>query len=480
MAVLNHLEPQRVFRFFEELCAIPHGSGNTKAVSDWLVDFAKARGLRYVQDQLNNVVIFRDATPGYESAEPVILQGHMDMVCEKEPGCTKDMAREGLDLVVDGDLIYAEGTTLGADDGIAVAMGLALLDSQDIPHPPLEVVLTVDEEVGMKGATGIDLSGLKSRLLLNLDSETEGEITAGCAGAARVDIAVPVKRDAFPGETVEITVSGLLGGHSGAAIDRGRANAMVLLGRILYAFLQENDGRLVTLSGGGKDNAIPVSAGAVLTVADAEKTTVICQKMEKIFRREYAVADSDIAVTVAPCRSDVLPMDADSTHRVLALLQCAPNGVLERSREVEGLVQTSLNLGILATEADSVVATFCVRSNMNTQKEMLLQKLELLCDLLGGKISVSGSYPAWEFREDSPLRSLIVEVFTEQYGHAPKIEVLHGGVECGMLADKLPGLDAVSMGPEVNQIHTPRERMYISSVQRTWRFLLGALEALKD
>lgn len=304
----------------------------------------------------------------------------------------------------------------------------------------------MDEEVGMKGAAGIDLSGLKSRLLLNLDSETEGEITAGCAGAARVDIAVPVKRDTFPGETVEITVSGLLGGHSGAAIDRGRANAMVLLGRILYAFLQENDGRLVTLSGGGKDNAIPVSASAVLTVADAEKTTVICQKMEKIFRREYAVADSDIAVTVAPCRSDVLPMDADSTHRVLALLQCAPNGVLERSREVEGLVQTSLNLGILATEADSVVATFCVRSNMNTQKEMLLQKLELLCDLLGGKISVSGSYPAWEFREDSPLRALIVEVFTEQYGHAPKIEVLHGGVECGMLADKLPGLDAVAMG----------------------------------
>ena len=254
---------------------------------------------------------------------------------------------------------------------------------------------------------------------------------------------------------------------------------MVLLGRILYAFLQENDGRLVTLSGGGKDNAIPVSASAVLTVADAEKTTVICQKMEKIFRREYAVADSDIAVAVAPCRSDVLPMDADSTHRVLALLQCAPNGVLERSREVEGLVQTSLNLGILATEADSVVATFCVRSNMNTQKEMLLQKLELLCDLLGGKMSVSGSYPAWEFREDSPLRALIVEVFTEQYGHAPKIEVLHGGVECGMLADKLPGLDAVAMGPEVSQIHTPRERMYISSVQRTWNLVTETLRRLR-
>ena len=478
MAVLEGLEPRGVLHWFEELCRIPHGSGNTQALSDYLVQFGRDRGLAVQQDELGNVILCKPGTPGYENAPAVMLQGHMDMVCEMAPGCTKDMAREGLDLVVDGDLIYAEGTTLGADDGIAVAMGLALLDSKDIPHPPLEVVLTVDEEVGMKGAAGIDLSGLKSRLLLNLDSETEGEITAGCAGAARVDIAVPVKRDTFPGETVEITVSGLLGGHSGAAIDRGRANAMVLLGRILYAFLQENSGRLVTLSGGGKDNAIPVAASAVLTVADAEKTTVICQKMEKIFRREFAVADSDITVTVAPCQSDVLPMDADSTHRVLALLQCAPNGVLERSREVEGLVQTSLNLGILATEADSVVATFCVRSNMNTQKEMLLQKLELLCDLLGGKMSVSGSYPAWEFREDSPLRSLIVEVFTEQYGHAPKIEVLHGGVECGMLADKLPGLDAVSMGPEVNQIHTPRERMYISSVQRTWNLVLETLRRL--
>ena len=479
MAVLEGLEPRGVLHWFEELCRIPHGSGNTQALSDYLVQFGRERGLAVQQDALGNVILCKPGTPGYENAPAVMLQGHMDMVCEMAPGCTKDMAREGLDLVVDGDVIYAEGTTLGADDGIAVAMGLALLDSHDIPHPPLEVVLTVDEEVGMKGATGIDLSGLKSRLLLNLDSETEGEITAGCAGAARVDIAVPVKRDTFPGETVEITVSGLLGGHSGAAIDRGRANAMVLLGRILYAFLQENDGRLVTLSGGGKDNAIPVSASAVLTVADAEKTTVICQKMEKIFRREFAVADSDITVAVAPCRSDVLPMDADSTHRVLALLQCAPNGVLERSREVEGLVQTSLNLGILATEADSVVATFCVRSNMNTQKEMLLQKLELLCDLLGGKMSVSGSYPAWEFREDSPLRALIVEVFTEQYGHAPKIEVLHGGVECGMLADKLPGLDAVAMGPEVSQIHTPRERMYISSVQRTWNLIVETLRRLR-
>ena len=478
MAVLEGLEPRGVLHWFEELCHIPHGSGNTQALSDYLVQFGRDRGLAVQQDELGNVILCKPGTPGYENAPAVMLQGHMDMVCEMAPDCTKDMAREGLDLVVDGDLIYAEGTTLGADDGIAVAMGLALLDSKDIPHPPLEVVLTVDEEVGMKGAAGIDLSGLKSRLLLNLDSETEGEITAGCAGAARVDIAVPVKRDTFPGETVEITVSGLLGGHSGAAIDRGRANAMVLLGRILYAFLQENDGRLVTLSGGGKDNAIPVSASAVLTVADAEKTTVICQKMEKIFRREYAVADSDIAVTVAPCRSDVLPMDADSTHRVLALLQCAPNGVLERSREVEGLVQTSLNLGILTTGDDAVHASFSVRSSVATQKQMLIQRLGSLMERLGGSVSTHGEYPGWEYMPQSPLRDLMVQVFTDQYGYAPKVEAIHAGLECGLFSAKLPGLDCVSFGPDLREIHTFRESMSVASVQRVYTMVVETLKRM--
>ena len=479
MAVLEGLEPRSVFYWFEELCRIPHGSGNTRALSDYLAQFGRCRGLATRQDALGNVILLKPGTPGYENAPAVMLQGHMDMVCEKEPDCPVDMAAEGLNLAVEGDTVYARGTTLGADDGIAVAMILALLDSSDLPHPPLEAVLTVDEETGMLGASAIDLSGLRSRLLINLDSEVEGVFTAGCAGGAMAEISVPVTRQAFAGETVQITVSGLAGGHSGIEIDRGRANAVVLLGRVLRAVFRAADGRVVYARGGGMDNAIPVSADAAVTVEDAEKVMAACREMEEIFRREYAASDAGVTVTARLCQEQAPAMDAASGRRVLALLQCAPNGVQERSREVEGLVQTSLNLGILSTDGEMIRACFCVRSNVNSQKDMLLQRLEALCGLLGGDFSVSGSYPAWEYRADSPLRELMAEIFAGQYGHAPVVKVIHAGVECGLLADQLPGLDCISIGPELTEIHTPRERMHIASVARTWALLTETLRRLR-
>ena len=478
MAVLGGLEPQRVFHWFEEICRIPHGSGHTKALSDYLVSFAEKRGLAVRQDALGNVIMKKPATPGYESAPAVLLQGHMDMVCEKEPGCEKDMDTQGLDLAVDGDTVYAVGTTLGADDGIAVAMILALLESEELPHPALEAVLTVDEETGMTGASGIDVSDLRSRLLINLDSEVEGIFTAGCAGGAMSRISLPVKREAFAGELCEITVSGLTGGHSGIEIDQGRANADVLLGRVLYAVSRAAAMRMVSVAGGNMDNAIPTTATAVLMVESREEAAAACRAMEAVFRREYAVADGNVTVEISPLQAGPLPMDADSTRRVLTLLQCAPNGVQEMSREVEGMVQTSLNLGILTTTEGGVQASFCVRGNINSQKEMLLHRLELLGEALGGTYSVSGVYPAWEYRADSPLRSLMSEIFAEQYGHAPTVEVIHAGVECGLLADKLPGLDCVSIGPDLTQIHTPRERMHIASVRRTWALVTETLRRI--
>lgn len=479
MAVLGGLEPQRVFYWFEEICRIPHGSGNTKALSDYLTAFARGRGLAVRQDALGNVIIKKPAAAGYETAPSVLLQGHMDMVCEKEPGCEKNMDTQGLDLAVDGDTVYAMGTTLGGDDGIAVAMILALLESEELPHPPLEAVLTVDEETGMTGAAGIDLSDLSSRLLINLDSEVEGVFTAGCAGGAMACISVPVNREAFAGELCRIHISGLVGGHSGIEINRGRANADVLLGRVLYAVSHATAMRIVSATGGNKDNAIPVSAAAVLAVESREKAMAACEEMESVFRREYAVADGNIAVTLQPCGAGEQPMDADSTRRVLTLLQCAPNGVQEMSRQVEGLVQTSLNLGILTTETKAVQASFCVRSNIDSQKDMLLHRLELLGQMLGGTYSVSGVYPAWEYRADSPLRRLMSEIFREQYGHAPTVEVIHAGVECGLLAEQLPGLDCVSLGPELTQIHTPRERMHIASVRRTWELVTQTLRRIQ-
>lgn len=479
MSVLDHLEPNSVFRFFEELCAIPHGSRNTKAASDWCVEFAKARGLEYHQDAANNVIIIQEAAPGYEHAAPIILQGHLDMVCEQEPGCGKDMVREGLDLAVDGDLIYAKGTTLGGDDGIAVAMALAVLDDPTIPHPRLEVVLTTEEEIGMLGAAALDASPLRGRQLLNLDSEEEGVFTVSCAGGSLTRCTLPVKRESFADTVLKVRVSGLVGGHSGAEIHKGRANADILLGRILRTMAAETDLRLVSAGGGLKDNAIPVLAEAVAAVSDAARAKAAAEALAAALKAEYRATDPELSVEVLPAGTAETPMDAASTQRALCLLACAPNGVQEMSQDIPGLVQTSLNLGILETSERSLSAAFCVRSSVASQKEMLHDRLRCLTEQLGGTVDITGDYPAWEYCRDSALRERMVEVFQEQYGHAPRIEAIHAGVECGLLCGKLPGLDCVSIGPDLTEIHTPREKMSISSVQRVWAFVLEVLRRSK-
>lgn len=478
MAVLQHLEPQEVFRFFEELCAIPHGSGNTRAVSDWLVDFARARGLRYVQDELNNVVIFKDAAPGYETAEPVILQGHMDMVCEKAPDCAKDMDTEGLDLQLEGDTISARGTTLGGDDGIAVAMMLAILDD-DLPHPPIEAVFTVDEETGMYGAEGLDASLLRGRRMLNMDSEDEGVFTVSCAGGARADCCLPVTRAPFDAPVLEITVSGLVGGHSGAEIDKGRASGNMLMGRLLCALERETALRVISLSGGLKDNAIPTGSVA-LVAAERQQTEALCARMAAAFRKEYRVNDPGVTITVRPAECALLPMDEGSSRRAVCLLNCLPGGIQAMSADIPGLVQTSLNLGILTTGEDAVHASFSVRSSVATQKQMLIDRLRCLTEQLGGSVSTHGDYPGWEYMPQSPLRELLVQVYTDQYGRTPRVEAIHAGLECGLFSAKLPGLDCVSFGPDLSEIHTFRESMSVSSVARVYAMVLETLKRMKD
>ena len=478
MAILEHLEPRGVFRFFEELCAIPHGSSNTKAVSDWLMDFARERGLEAYQDGLNNVIIIKEATSGYESAEPVILQGHMDMVCEKAPGCAKDMEKEGLDLAVDGDAVYAEGTTLGGDDGIAVAMALAILDADDIPHPRLEAVFTVDEEIGMLGATALDVSMLRGRRMLNLDSEEEGVFTVGCAGGNLTQCTLPLTRAPYAGKALTVTVGGLRGGHSGAEIDKGLGNANMLMGRLLYAASRKAELRLVEVNGGLKDNAIPRETVATLVTTDPEAVLAVCRELDAQLKNEHRTTDPNVFVTAAESTAS-LPMDDDTTRRVLCFLTCAPNGIQAMSADMPGLVQTSLNLGILKTEKDAVIASFCVRSSIDGQKQMLVERLTCMTEALGGTVEVFGDYSGWECRPDSPLRELLVEVFTQQYGHAPRIEAIHAGVECGIFSGKLPGLDCVSMGPDLTEIHTCREKLYISSVQRLWTMVLETLKRMK-
>jgi dipeptidase D len=478
MAILEHLQPTGVFRFFEELCAIPHGSGNTRQISDYLVDFAKKRGLECDQDSLNNVIIIKEASPGYEDAPAVMIQGHMDMVCEKAPDCSKNMEKEGLDLAVDGDTIYAKGTTLGGDDGIAVAMALALLDDDAIPHPRLEVVITVDEEIGMLGAAGMDVSRLSSRRMLNLGSEEEGVFTVSCAGGNTTQCTLPLTRTPFDGTALTVTVGGLAGGHSGVEIHKGLGNANMLMGRVLYAAAQRTELRLLDVRGGKKDNAIPREAMATLAAADPEAVKAACRELDAALKNEYSVTDPGVFVTVSEGTSG-LPMDAESTRRVVCFLTCLPNGVQAMSADISGLVQTSLNLGILRVAENCLTGSVCIRSSVESQKQMLVDRVACLTAQLGGSIRVVGDYSGWQYQQESPLRELLTEVFREQYGYEPKIEAIHAGVECGIFAGKLPELDCVSIGPDLTEIHTCRERMHIASVQRLWALLLETLKRMK-
>ncbi|MCR4819484.1 MAG: aminoacyl-histidine dipeptidase [Fretibacterium sp.] len=479
MGVLSGLQPQAVFRFFEELCAIPHGSHNTKALSDYLAAFARERQLKFRQDELNNVVIWKDPAPGYENAPTVMIQGHIDMVAEKEPGCGKDMEKEGLDLFVEGDQVGARGTTLGGDDGIAVAMALAVLDSKDIPHGPLECLFTSDEEVGMTGARGLDAAGLRAKYLLNLDSEKEKVFTVSCAGSTRAVCTLPVNRAPFAGTVLELTVEGLAGGHSGEEIHKGRANANTIMGRLLTELMNVTDLRLLTVSGGAKDNAIPRDAAALVAVKDTREAETAALALGKALANEYRAADGGIRVKLASAESGLVPLDGDSTRRVAAFLFCAPNGVQAMSAEVPGLVQTSLNLGHVYTEGNAVTARFMIRSSVDSQAAGTTEKVITLTKALGGSVDIPSSYSAWPYRPDSHLRDVMIEAFRAVYQEEPKIEALHAGLECGILSGKMPDLDCISFGPDLTDIHTPRERLHIASTERTWRLTLEALKRLK-
>lgn len=479
MHVLEHLEPQSVFRFFEQMCAIPHGSGNTKAISDWCAAFARERGLEYHQDADNNIIIIKEAAPGYEQAEPVILQGHLDMVCEKEPGCTKDMDTEGLELMVDGDWVSAKGTTLGGDDGIAVAMALAVLDADDIAHPRVEAVFTTDEEIGLLGAASLDVSPLKGRRMVNIDSEVEGIFTVSCAGGNTTTCTLPLGREPFAGQALHVTIGGLTGGHSGTEINKGRANANMLMGRLLQAIAAQTAMRILTVNGGLKNNAIPAESSAGIVVADTHTAHSAIAEMTGTFENEYRVTDPNLFVRVQEETSAEVPLNAASTDKVLCMLTCLPDGVQAMSADIPGLVQTSLNLGILATAEQEVRAVFSLRSSVDSQMQMLKSRLSCLMTQLGGHVAFEGEYAGWQYQEQSPLRELMTEVFQAQYGKAPTIEAIHAGLECGLFAGKLPGLDCVSIGPDLLEIHTPRERMSICSVQRVWKFLIEVLRRSK-
>lgn len=471
MAILEGLRPQEALHYFEALCAIPHGSRDTKRISDYCVRFAQTHGLRYVQDEHNNVVIYKPASKGYEDHPTVILQGHLDMVCEKDADCDIDFTKDGLRLRHDGRYIFAEGTTLGGDDGIAVAYALAILASDTLKHPPIEAVFTVDEEIGMLGADAMDMSVLQGRVLLNCDSEDEGILTVSCAGGATSCLTRPVTRENAPGQVWRMAVRGLTGGHSGVEINKGRANA----NKVLAAILAKLPVRLISIDGGSKDNAIP-RASEALVLIDAPEAAFAAAAEE--VKKTLPATETAAQFVCEKAESAMPAMTLEASDAVLGLLNALPNGVQAMSADIEGLVQTSLNLGILTTGEDEVRMTFSVRSSVNAEKAALIETLRDTGRRYGADYSQSGEYPAWEYQKESRLRDTMVDVYRTLYGKAPVVEAIHAGLECGIFSDRLKRLDAVSFGPQMHDIHTSRERLDIGSVARTWDYLVAVLERL--
>lgn len=482
MDVLKGLEPQSVFYYFERICGIPHGSGNIAAISDYLINFARERALFGIQDGLGNVVIIREASPDYKDEPPYILQAHMDMVAVAAAGTGIDMTRDPLHLKAEGGKIFAEGTSLGGDDGIGVAYCLALLDAKELSLPRLEVVLTVDEETGMEGAMGIDLSMLRGRRMINLDQEEEGIFITSCAGGARVDVDVPLKREKARPEMarLDLKVGGLQGGHSGMEINKGRGNANRLLGSLLDGLASRYDIRLIHMEGGVADNAIPREAEAGILVREADRDDILSYLEAEEANMRENIKDTEPALFVEKLyhsSKDLEPCyTRESTANAVACLCELPNGVVAMSREVEGLVETSLNLGVLRLKEESLRLQYAVRSSVDREKEELCSHMAHTAGKMGASVKIRNAYPGWAYRKDSPLREKMVRIYEKMYGKPPVLEAIHAGLECGLFAGKIEGLDCVSVGPDLENVHTAQERMDIDSVGRVWSYLLEVLK----
>ncbi|MBQ8380477.1 MAG: aminoacyl-histidine dipeptidase [Clostridia bacterium] len=464
---------EQVFRFFEEISSIPRGSGNCRGIADHLVRFAIDRELEYILDEADNVIIKKPATSGYESRPTVIIQGHTDIVAEKLPGLDIDMRTEGLKLMRDGDHLYAEGTTLGADNGIAVAYMMALLDSKSIPHPAIEAVFTSDEEIGLIGAGKLDPSALSGRILINVDSEEEGIFTVGCAGGVRTDMNFEVKREASPLPSYLLSVADLHGGHSGIEIANGRENAIKLGIEILASM---PDIRLVSFEGGKMDNAIPRAFSAVFASeadprADFEKASA-----EILSRIKDIEPNAKISLSSAAPSADAL--SKEDTARIIGALSDTRSGVIKMSEDIKGLPESSENIGVAELSGSSARVTVSVRSGKREGKATLVKSLSDIAEKYSARFSTRGDYPAWEYKSESPLRDTAVRVYKKLFGKDPEVVIIHAGLECGLFADKLDGLDSISVGPNMSGIHTTEERLSLSSSERVWEFLLEVLKEI--
>ena len=463
---------EKALRFFEEFSKIPRGSGNTKAIADYLVKFANDRSLTVIRDESNNVIIKKGATSGFESRPGVIIQGHTDIVALKEPGCPINMEKEGLELYRDGDYLRARGTTLGADDGVAMAYALAILDSDNVAHPALECVFTSDEETGLIGATNLDTSVLDGRMLINLDSDEEGIFTAGCAGGGRIDITMPVKTKTHIGQIYMLKIGGFKGGHSGVEIHKNRTNAIKCAAEILSKL----EGlKLGKMEAGSADNAIPSDAYAIFsTKSSIIEISNIVNDVKDALPEEESEAKFNIEMSISSAKV----MSVDDSKNLLSMICEMPNGVTRMSEDIEGLVETSLNMGIIKLSDKAINLTISVRSAKGEEKAKLISRVREIAECHGAAVSVRGEYPAWEYRRDSHLRDVMCKVYGDMYGKDATVVTIHAGLECGIFSDKMDGLDCVSIGPDNHDIHTPDERLSLSSFNRVYEYLINVLKNL--
>ena len=473
--MLENYEPKSALRFFQTISLIPRGSDNEKEISDYLLSFAKERNLSAHRDDALNVIIKKPGNHGFENRETIIIQAHVDMVCEKNAETEHDFTADPIKLLVDGDFLKARGTTLGADNGAGVAMALALLDSADIPHPPLEILLTTGEEIGLLGAVRLDSSLLEGKILINLDSSQEGFFYASCAGGGRVELSYPLEYNDVPsGYSVKtLRIQGLKGGHSGIDIT-GRANSNRLMGRMIKILSDKFPLQFSHISGGLKDNAIPRESQAFIAFPQADGEALACEikRIEKIFKNEHHSNDDGIEVSLKDCPQNIEKVFTKTLcSKIISALLLLPNGVQAMSLAFKDLPETSLNIGVVATSENAVSITSCIRSAVSTRKEMLVDQIATVAEVTGAQLTKNGFYPAWEYNENSLIREKAMRIFEEMFGKKPLIKGTHGGLECGILSEKISGSDIISFGPDIYDLHTPQERMSISSFGRMWEFL---------
>lgn len=478
--MLENLQPKRVFHYFGEISKIPRGSGDMVKIADYCEAFAKSNDLKYVRDDANNIIIYKSASKGYENAEPIILQGHLDIVCQKTEEKEIDFLTDGLDVFVDGDFVTADGTTLGADNGIAVSMILAILENKEYSHPAIEAVLTTDEEIGMIGATKLNMSLLHSKKMINLDSEEENVMTVSCAGGSDVKVTFENEKNTVSGTKVKVVLKGFTGGHSGMEINKGRVNSNILAGRFLNSIKENCNFRIIKINGGDKGNAITNHTEIEFCTFDPETFKQKAEKYLTIIQEEIKARENDFVFSIEICESGEFKVFSQTlANSLIYTLVCVPNGVVDMSAEIENLVETSLNLGILKTTDECVFMNFALRSNKQTALEFLEDRLKTFFAGFECKVETSGHYPPWEFNSNSTLQTLYKEIFKSVFGYDVKAEAIHAGLECGVFASQIKDFDCIAIGPEMYDVHTTKERVNIKSTERIFKLLLKILEESK-